>query len=310
MSCKYLQTLSSILLFNAWVGLLPAVHASQDLCIAGFSERGGRSLYWVRWDQLPAKVSWAPGERPFPLKLHSEVVRAAAFITQARHMTNRLNLQDVLIQRVVVPKWKAAQHQGSPDEFTNQWLLAFSFFPLPATPIPSRKLRTVALLDGTFARETNSAAPAQDLEVSKPLSSALATGAGENPLESQGFATQDWPYERIHSDKFMPPQIQWDPAFQKFPLDVSAECSRAKAYLAESVPDSDRSILQYIYVHRYFPTEAALRRLGATLDSHRWHWLISFTYGPWSSQPGARHAVYMQLDGTILGAAPIREISR
>jgi hypothetical protein len=232
--------------------------------------------YWIGPDSLPGKKLWQPGEEPFPLNLPDEIARASGFAMQEKHLTNRLELQEVSLERVLFRKHplESGSAQALPA-FTNTWIAVFTFLEQPQGPVVAETHWVVMLLDGTYAEDIPRAKRAREREGSSP-GSLLSNGASHSStslVRAVRPKAQENPYELVRRPDFQVPQIQWNPE-SAFPLDISELVNADYSSLVQTSSMPQEFQLQEISIQRYFP-DGAVPDVGTRFLSHRWHWLIA-----------------------------------
>jgi hypothetical protein len=105
-------------------------------------------------------------------------------------------------------------------------------------------------------------------------------------------------YEYLKTGRFALPRIQWD-ATTPLPMDLVAKIPRVQAKVHESPEKSTPKMLNEISLTRYFP-EGAVSAANQDMEDHRWHWLVTFEYGPPTQELKGSQNVYMLLDGRFV----------
>lgn len=160
------------------------------------------------------------------------------------------------------------------------------------------------LLDRAYAREEvdspsrprSRVFPAQwrhEPRRKSPQEGGPTPAAAKRPGELRGLL--DKPY-------FSVPRVQWDPFTGEFPLDIEAECSRARQLVSKEIGKSEDSLLlAKVLINTIYP-HAAFMAQGLDPMTNRNHWVVSFQYCDVANLGTLQYEVLMLLDGSVLKA--------
>jgi len=263
------------------------------VCCLRSSSDSVTHFYYVGRSNLPCKVSWQPGQKPFPMDLGFEAMRARTLLA-TRMQTNDFNLGSIHISPIFrFPNPK--ETNTAPVERTSEWLVRFTF----AAPYVLANLDAVMLLDGSCASEKLRRESVHESfrDSEKPRELTILSDTNTYSLKRE-TTTRTNPIELVQSPDFDIPLVQWKWG-ESFPLDLGEGTTKARSCLAPQLEDF---VLDQISIWRYLPSKSITRSGGNFLNNSD-HWVITYEFGSMRRRPDSDkrdYSVDMLLDGRVL----------
>ena len=167
---------NTLLLAALWLANTAGQAANTDLRLFGTQRGAGPAYHYsTSRELLRASPRWLPGESPFPLDLDAYSQAAAHHLAETSGVTNRLTLEQIIIQRALPTRHPGQTATAWEAVFGDRWFVLFCF----GTHNSRDPVRSAGvLLDGAWLREvagTNppSAAPNPGRGSEKPVAEPL-----------------------------------------------------------------------------------------------------------------------------------------